>query len=227
MEEPPIVDPTARLTYAGSRLAVEAPPPAPLVLLRQWFAEAVADPRISEPNAMAVATVDAAGLPNARTVLLKGLDANGFSFYTNTGSTKAAELAANPFACLVLLWHPMYRQVRVRGGVRPVERRVAEAYFATRPRDSQISAWASRQSQPVASRADVERAFAEAEARFAGQPVVPMPPFWGGYLVRPTEVEFWVGQASRLHDRLAYTSVDGGPARLDDAAAWTTSRRQP
>lgn len=227
MEEPPIVDPAARIGYAGTTLTAQSVPAAPLALLKTWYADAVADARISEPNAMVVATVDAEGMPNARTVLLKRLDGEGFSFFTNTGSTKAAELQANPVACLVLLWHPMYRQVRVRGVVQPVERHLAEAYFATRPRDSQIAAWASRQSEPVDSRADVERAFADAHARFAGQAQVPMPPFWGGYLVRPTEVEFWVGQASRLHDRLVYASLDGAPARLDDPGAWTTRRRQP
>lgn len=169
MEEPttvdpsllePIVDPQARLSYAGSPLPVDDPPAEPLELLRAWFGAAVADPRIAEPNAMVVATVDASGAPNARTVLLKGLDAEGFTFFTNLESTKAQELSACPAASLVLLWHPMYRQVRVRGAVEQVARGEAEAYFSGRPRGSQVSAWASRQSQPVASRADVVRAFA-------------------------------------------------------------------
>lgn len=222
----PIVDPNARLAYAGS-VPVASPPPQPLALLRDWFADAVVDPRVAEPSAMVLATVDAAGVPNARMVLLKGLDATGFAFFTNLESTKAAELAAHPVASLVLLWHPMFRQVRVRGIVRPIDRDEAAAYFATRPRDSQVSAWASRQSHPVASRADVERAFAAAEERWADAEEVPIPPFWGGYRVLPVEVEFWVGQASRLHDRVAYVSRDGGPQRLDDPAAWTTTRRQP
>jgi pyridoxamine 5'-phosphate oxidase len=222
-----IVDPQARLSYAGSPLPVTSPPAKPLALLREWVAAAVEDPRVAEPNAMVVATVDADGLPNARTVLLKGLDAVGFTFFTNLGSIKALELSANPVASLVLLWHPMYRQVRVRGRVEQVSDTEAAEYFAGRPRGSQVSAWASRQSAPVASRADVERAFAEAEARWAGSAEVPMPPFWGGYRVRPVEVEFWVGQASRLHDRLVYCSRDGEPQRLDDPAAWTTTRRQP
>ncbi|MFP5347550.1 MAG: pyridoxamine 5'-phosphate oxidase [Actinomycetes bacterium] len=223
----PIVDAHTRVTYRGGPIPVDQAPPEPLEILRRWYAEAVDDPRIPEPNAMVVATVDPSGLPNARTVLLKVLDAEGFTFYTSLVSTKAAELATAPRAALVLLWHPMYRQVRVRGVVEQVSDEEAAAYFAHRPRDSQIGAWASQQSQPVAARADVERAFAEAEERWRTVPRIPKPPFWSGYRVRPVEIEFWVGQASRLHDRLAYTSLDGGPRRLDDRAAWTSSRLQP
>jgi pyridoxamine 5'-phosphate oxidase len=223
----PIVDPRARIVYAGSVLPLTDLPRQPLALLRDWYADAVADPRVTEANAMALATVDETGMPDVRLVLLKGLDPVGFTFFTNLGSAKAAQIAANPVASIALLWHPMYRQVRVRGVVRMLERPVAEAYFATRPRGSQIGAWASQQSEPVESREDVERAFAEAEVRWAGVDEVPMPPFWGGYRVLPVSVEFWVGQASRLHDRLAYRTVDGAPRRLDDAAGWVSTRLQP
>lgn len=222
----PLIDPSARLSYAGTPLPL-SPPPAPLPLLAEWFADAVADARIAEPNAMVVATVDAGGLPNARTVLLKQLSGAGLSFYTNLESTKARELRAVPAASLVLVWHPMYRQVRVRGTVVEVPAEEARTYFAGRPRDSQISAWASQQSEPVASREEVLEAFQTAERRWAGEEVVPMPPFWGGFRVLPVEVEFWSGQASRLHDRLVYLSRDGGPQALDDPTGWTTTRRQP
>ena len=224
---PPIVDAQARLSYAGGTLPADVPGGAPLPLLRSWYADAVADPRVAEPNAMVLATVDAAGMPNARTVLLKGLDANGFTFFTNLESAKGREIAAHPVASLVLLWHPMHRQVRVRGAVRQLSTRQSATYFATRPRDSQVAAWASRQSEPLGSRAQLERAFVEVDVRFADRDQVPLPPFWGGYLVQPVEVEFWVGQASRLHDRLAYLTRGGSPRPLDDEGGWTTERRQP
>ncbi|GAB2692146.1 pyridoxamine 5'-phosphate oxidase [Thalassiella azotivora] len=221
-----VVDPAARLDYVGAE-PVRTPPAAPLTLLAAWFDEVARDPRVSEPNAMVVATVDADGLPDARTVLLKGLDPRGFTFFTSTVSAKAAEIAANPAASVVLLWHPVFRQVRARGVVEAVDDAEADAYFATRPRGSQVSAWASQQSHEVASREDVEEAFAAAGRRFADVDRVPRPPFWGGYRVRPVEVEFWVGQASRLHDRVAYLARDGAPAALDDASAWRVTRRQP
>jgi pyridoxamine 5'-phosphate oxidase len=224
---PPIVDAQARLSYAGGPLPADLTGSAPLALLRSWYADAVADPRVDEPNAMVLATVDAAGMPNARTVLLKGLDAAGFTFFTNLESAKGREIEASPVASLVLLWHPMHRQVRVRGTVLPLPEPEAATYFATRPRDSQVAAWASRQSQPLGSRSELERAFAEADSRFADRDQVPLPPYWGGYLVQAVEVEFWVGQASRLHDRLAYLARDGSPRHLDDEAGWTTVRRQP
>lgn len=226
-----MVDPSARIRYAGELLADElvgAPPAvAPLPLLQTWYAEAAADPRVVEPGAMVVATVDADGAPNARTVLLKGLDADGLVFFTNLGSAKARELAADARVALVLPWHPMYRQVRVRGVAEPVSRAEAAAYFASRPRDSQVAAWASRQSEPIASRAALVEQVTQAQRRFADTEQVPLPPFWGGFRVRPVEVELWVGQESRLHDRLVFTSLDGAPADLADPARWRAERRQP
>jgi pyridoxamine 5'-phosphate oxidase len=224
-----VVDPTERLPYAGTGAGDDllAGAVCPLAVLERWYAEAVADHRVAEPGAMVLATVDAGGRPNARTVLLKGLDARGLVFFTNLRSAKACELQARPEASLVLLWHPMFRQVRARGPVDQVSAEEAAAYFASRPRGSQIGAWASRQSAPVASRAELDALVAEAERRFAGVDDVPLPPFWGGYRVRPVEVELWVGHASRLHDRIAFTTRDGSPAALDDAAAWRVRRLQP
>jgi pyridoxamine 5'-phosphate oxidase len=221
------VDPTARMTYASTGLP-DVMPDAPLPLIEQWYADAVEDERIDEPGAIAVATVDAAGAPDARTVLLKGLDAQGPTFYTNLGSTKSLELEANPVAAIVFLWHPMFRQVRLRGPVEPVTRAESAAYFASRPRGSQVASRASHQSQPIGSRADLQALVDAEEARWpdTGSPTdVPLPDYWGGFRMRPVEVEFWAGQPSRLHDRMRYTAPAG--ARLDDPGAWTSVRLQP
>lgn len=224
---PDPVDPGARMTYRGSGLDHLDGRAAPLEVLRSWYTDANRDDRVREPNAMALATVDADGLPNARTVLLKGLDEAGFSFYTNTESTKATELAAQPRAAIVLLWHPMFRQVRARGVIEVLPRENVERYFQSRPRGSQVAAWASAQSRPLAHREDLAAQVAEMEERFAGQEVLPLPDFWGGYRLRPVEVELWVGMESRLHDRWVWVSRDGTPASLADPSAWVAGRRQP
>jgi pyridoxamine 5'-phosphate oxidase len=225
------VDPAARLAYDGAGLddvAVAAlAGVAPLGVLGQWYADAARDERVAEPGAMVVATVDAAGLPNARTVLLKGLDAEGLVFFTNLSSTKAQELAAVPAAAAVLLWHPMFRQVRVRGPVEQVSRELAATYFASRPRDSQIAAWASHQSRPVGSRVALVAAVHRREIQLGEAAEVPLPNFWGGYRIRPVQVELWVGHTDRLHDRVAFASASGVPAPLDDASAWAVERLQP
>lgn len=224
---PDPVDPAARLNYRGDGLDHLDPAARPLDVLRAWYTDALRDERVKEPNAMVLATVDAAGLPNARTVLLKGLDAHGLVFYTNTESTKAVELAANPRAAIVLPWHPMYRQIRARGEIEEVGQQDAEHYFQSRPRDSQVAAWSSQQSRPLRHRDDLVQEVAATDARFAGQDVLPLPPFWGGYRLRPLEIELWVGQESRLHDRWVWTTADGRPASLDRPQDWRPSRRQP
>jgi len=224
----PVVDPVARLSYAGVPFLPGEVDGPPLPLLHRWYTEAVADERVYEPGAMVVATVDEAGLPDARTVLLKGLDAGGFVFFTNLGSAKARQLRAQPHAAAVLLWPPMYRQVRVRGPVSLVSRQESADYWTTRPRDSRIASRASHQSQPVASRADLEAMVAAEAARWpdtGSADDVPLPDWWGGFRLAPQTIELWVGQRSRLHDRVVFERV--GHGGLDDSGSWRRHRLQP
>lgn len=177
----------------------------PHTLFESWFAEAKAS-EPNDPNAMALATVDADGMPSARMVLLKGHDARGFVFYTNRESRKAGELAGNPKAALLFHWKSLRRQVRIEGPVSLVSDTESDAYFASRGRDSQLGAWASDQSRPLDTRSTFEARFEEMKARFEGQDV-PRPPHWGGYRVTPRRIEFWHDRAHRLHERRVFTRV--------------------
>lgn len=163
----------------------------------------------AEPNAMVLSTVDADGRPSGRYVLLKGVDAGGFVFYTNLGSRKAQALAANPHAALTFYWPPLEKQIRVEGDVERVSDADADAYFATRPRESQIGAWASKQSTALASQASLEERVRSAQARFDGGPV-PRPPFWSGFRVVPRSIEFWTRDPARLHERVVFQRRNGG-----------------
>ncbi len=190
----------------------------PLRLFAAWFAEAQRAEPVN-PDAMALATVDADGLPNARMVLLKAFDERGFVFYTNLDSVKGHELAAAPKAALTFYWKSLQRQVRVRGGVEPVTAQEADAYFATRSRMAQIGAWASRQSAALESRLAFEKAVARYTAKFSIG-TVPRPPHWSGYRVVPQEIEFWQERPFRLHDRIAFR-------RDDRSTPWSKTRLYP
>ena len=202
--------PSAPLTRDGAG-------PDPLALFRRWYADAE-NTALALPEAAALSTVDAGGRPRARMVLLKDCSGEGFVFYTNRGSDKARELAERPEAALTFWWEPLQRQVRAEGAVRELDAAASDAYFAGRPRESRLGAWASRQSAPVADRAQLERQYRAAEARFAGRDV-PRPEFWGGYVLVPSRMEFWQNAPSRMHDRIRY--------RRDDAGAWRRTRLSP
>ena len=195
-----------------------APADDPIQHFKEWFAEAKAS-EPNDPEAMALATADASGYPNVRVVLLKGADENGFVFYTNLESTKGEELKANARAALVFHWKSLQRQVRVRGDIVPVSAAEADTYFATRPKDSQIGAWASRQSRPLEGRFALEKEVARFAAKYA-LATVPRPPHWSGFRLRPLSIEFWRNRPFRLHERLVYTRET-----LD--APWTTERLFP
>lgn len=187
--------------------------PDPIALVRRWFADALAA-GIPQADAMTLATATPDGRPSARAVLLKGIDARGFAFYTNYESRKARELDANPHAALVLLWIPLERQVRATGRVARLDPEESDAYFATRPRGSQLGAWASAQSRPLPDRAELEARWEALDERYGGG-AVPRPPHWGGYRVEPDEIEVWQGRTNRLHDRFRYTrAADGGWAHV-------------
>lgn len=201
--------------------AADAPPLAadePLALFAEWLAQArKTEP--NDPNAMALATADDAGLPDVRMVLLKDFDARGFVFYTNLASAKGQHLAANPQAALLFHWKSLRRQVRLRGPVTPVSPEEADAYFASRARDSQIGAWASAQSQVLEEPMALPKAVAREAARFGLGPI-PRPPFWSGFRLAPLRIEFWRDRPFRLHDRLAFTRPEG-------SESWAKARLYP
>ncbi|OGX90119.1 pyridoxamine 5'-phosphate oxidase [Hymenobacter coccineus] len=208
-----------RQSYTQRTLAEADAQPDAMRQFRTWLDEAVAA-RLDEPSALTLSTVDAAtGQPSARVVLLKGLpDDAGFLFYTNYDSRKGRELAGQPLAAISFFWPGLERQVRVEGRVEKAPEAMSTAYFQSRPRSSQLGAWASPQSQVIGSREALEAREQAVEADFAGQDPLPRPSHWGGYILRPHRLEFWQGRPSRLHDRLEYNLVDG---------AWTIARLAP
>jgi len=211
-----------RLSYRQGRLDEEDAPADPYDLFTLWFehARTAGNP---EPNAMALATASAAGVPNVRTVLLKGVDPQtGFVWYTNYESRKGAELAENPRAALLFYWPELERQVRIQGSVSLVSREESEAYFTTRPAGHRLGAWASKQSSVVSGREVLEHNMAAAEERFRGVDAIPLPPFWGGYRLQPDAIEFWQGRSNRLHDRLEYVRRHDGTPML-----WERRRLSP
>ncbi len=207
-----------RSEYSLGGLYEEDLAPEPFSMFRQWLDDAAAA-SLPEPNAMVLSTVSEGGQPSSRMVLLKGIDEWGFAFYTNLLSRKGVELAGNPACSLLFPWHPIERQVRIEGVASQLLREDVARYFSARPRGAQLGAWASHQSSQVADRGELEDAYAAAETRYPESIEVPVPPEWGGYVVRPTMVEFWQGRRDRLHDRLVYRRTD------DDV--WTVERLAP
>ena len=205
-----------RRDYALASLTETDVDADPIRQFERWFADAVSA-RVPEPNAMTLSTATRDGVPAGRIVLLKGVDANGFVFYTDYRSRKGVELGENPLAALTFLWKEIERQVRITGSVSRVNTQESEAYFRTRPSGSRLGAWASRQSSVIANREELEAQLQQITLRFPNGDV-PLPPHWGGFRVMPDEIEFWQGRPDRLHDRLLYRRGDGG---------WGISRLSP
>ena len=199
-----------RRDYTRDGLSEAQAPLEPFALFQQWFADAVKTEQLPvEPNVMTLATVDAEGRPHSRVLLLKGLDARGFTFFSNYDSAKGQQLAARPFAAMTFFWPTLERQVRIEGRVERVSAQESDAYFQVRPLGSRLGAWASPQSRVIADRVELEGLLAQTEQRFLDQ-APECPPHWGGYRLLPERVEFWQGRASRLHDRLNYRLLEGG-----------------
>jgi pyridoxamine 5'-phosphate oxidase len=205
-----------RQDYAQRGLRRSELDPDPIRQFNAWLDEAVAR-QLLEPNAMTVASVDASGQPWTRTVLLKFCDGRGFTFFTNYDGAKGRHFAANPRVALTFWWNALERQVNVTGTVTKTSREESEAYFHSRPVNSQLGAWASAQSEVIADREQLEKQFAEARAKY-GAGEIPLPPQWGGYCVAPATIEFWQGQRSRLHDRLRYTRQSDGTWKIERLA---------
>jgi len=206
-----------RQEYSSRGLSENDLDPDPILQFRRWFEDAVTA-GVREPNAMTLATSTKEGHPSARMVLLKGFDDRGFTFYTNYESRKGSELVENPLAALILFWVDLERQIRIEGRVELATSAESDAYFATRPLESRLGAWASHQSEVLPSRAVLERRVLELREQYSSQEV-PRPPFWGGFRVVPESIEFWQGRQSRLHDRLRY--------RRQSSQAWIIERLSP
>ena len=210
-----------RQSYQKAELLAENVAENPFLQFSNWFKEAQ-ESDIYEANAMSIATASAKGVPSLRTVLLKGFDASGFVFYTNYESQKGKNIAKNPHVSLLFFWKELERQVRVEGLCEQISERASLAYFQSRPKDSQIAAWASAQSKVIAGREVLAQSFEEIAAKFADVAQLPLPPNWGGYVVKPYKIEFWQGRPSRMHDRLRYTLTE-----LQPAPKWTLERLAP
>ena len=206
-----------RKQYTKAGLLESGLPDKPMPLFKQWFQEAL-ESEVTEPNAMALATVTPDGKPSVRIVLLKGIEEDSITFYTNYGSSKAAELEKTPHAACTFWWAELERQVRISGPVKKVPESDSKKYFESRPRESQIGAWASSQSRPVSTRIELEELFSRFERKFDGKKV-PKPDHWGGYNISVNEIEFWQGRPGRLHDRILYS--------LEKGDEWSRQRLAP
>lgn len=206
-----------RKEYKRGDLIEQSIPEDPIALFAQWFSETGAM-NISEPNAMILTTVSKEGKPSSRAVLLKGLEQGSFVFFTNYESRKAQDILLNPHVSLLFLWLDAERQIRIEGKATKISIQESEQYFATRPRESQLGAWASDQSKPISSREELEKKFKEMELRFQGIEHIPMPEHWGGFAVSPMSIEFWQGRIGRLHDRIQYQK---------QGDSWTKQRLNP
>ncbi len=207
-----------RQDYRADTLGLGSLDPDPFQQFRHWFDAAKACGSIAEPNAMTLATSDANGRPSARTVLLKGIEPAALRFFTNYESRKGRQIAVNPHVALTFHWNPLERQVLVTGVAERISADESRVYFHSRPRESQLGAWASRQSEPADSRSDLEGAMEMVRKRFADTEI-PLPPFWGGYRILPDSFEFWQGRSGRLHDRFRYDRADN--------SSWQIQRLQP